>query len=78
MLLLRGPIDHIDITHSTIVTAAEHESDLKITTDTPYLGQTGELLGICCGDIGKNWPGNKDNTLYMHIYIFSMLPKAYV
>ena len=36
--------------------AAEHESDFILTTDTPYLALTGDLLGVFCEDIGENWP----------------------
>ena len=36
------------ILQSTAITAAEHESDLELTTDTPYLALTGELWGVCC------------------------------
>ena len=32
--LQRGPI-YCDFTHSAAVTAVEHESDLKLLTDTP-------------------------------------------
>ena len=38
------------------MTAVEHESYFKLTTDTPYLDQTGELRGIYCEEIGENWP----------------------
>ena len=37
------------------MTAAEHESDLKLSTDTPYLTLMGELWGACCEKIGENW-----------------------
>ena len=37
------------------MTAAEHESDFKLTTDTPYLALTGELWSVFCEDIGENW-----------------------
>ena len=33
------------------MTAADQESDLKLTTYTPYLALTGELWGICCEEI---------------------------
>ena len=35
------------------MTAAEHESDLKHTTDIPYFALTGELRSVCCEDIGE-------------------------
>ena len=37
------------------MTAAEHESDLKLTADTPYLALTGELWGVCYEDIGESY-----------------------
>ena len=41
--LWRGPIFH-DITYGTAMTVAEFRSDFKVTTDTPYLVLTGEVL----------------------------------
>ena len=35
---------------------AESESDINITTDTPYLAITGELCGVYCEALGENWP----------------------
>ena len=37
------------------MTAAESDSDFRITTDTPYLTLTGELWGVFCEDFGENW-----------------------
>ena len=34
---------------------AESESDITITTDTPWLDLTGELWGVYCEDFGENW-----------------------
>ena len=39
----------------TTMTAAERQSDLKLTTDIPYLALTGELWGVYCEDLGQNW-----------------------
>ena len=47
VLLYSGSIYH-DITYSTTITAAEHQSDFVLTEDTPYLTFTNELWGICC------------------------------
>ena len=47
------------------MTAAEHESDLKVTTDTPYLTRMGELLGVCCEEIGANWLHYNSTALYI-------------
>ena len=46
------------------MTAAEQKSDIKLTTDTPYLALTGELRGVCCEDLGKNWASFNGTTLY--------------
>ena len=35
--------------------AAEHKSDVKLTTDTPYLALTGKLCGVSCEHFGENW-----------------------
>ena len=37
------------------MTKTEHESDLKLTTDTTNLVLTGELWGVCCEEIVENW-----------------------
>ena len=34
---------------------AERESDIRITTDTPYLALMGELWGVYCEINGKKW-----------------------
>ena len=47
--------------------AAEHESDLKNTTDTPYLTLTGQLWGVCYEDIGENWLLYNGTALYFSI-----------
>ena len=39
--------------------AAERKSDLKLTTDTPYLALAAELWGVFCEDSGENWPRYK-------------------
>ena len=36
------------------MTGAKHESDFKITKDTPYLTLMGELWGVCCEDFAEN------------------------
>ena len=46
------------------MTAAEHGSDLKLKTDTPYPALTGEPRDVCCEDIGENWPLYNGTTLY--------------
>ena len=60
----RGPIYH-DFTHSTVLTAAEHKSELKLTTDTPYLVLRGELWVVCWEEIGENWPSYSCTTLVL-------------
>ena len=37
-----------DIIYNTTITVAESESDIRITTDTPYLTLTGELSSVYC------------------------------
>ena len=46
------------------MTGGELESDLKFTTDIPYVALTGELCGVCCEDLGENWPHYNDTALY--------------
>ena len=55
--------------------AAEHESDLKHTIDTPYLALTGKLWVVCCEG---NWPCYNGTTLYFgsHDQVLHPLPKA--
>ena len=53
-----------DITYDTAITVAESESDIKITTVTPYLALTGELCGVYCEDFGENWPRYNGTALY--------------
>ena len=43
----------------------ESESDIKITTDIPYLALTGELYGVCCEDFGENQPHYNSTTVYL-------------
>ena len=45
------------------MTAAEHESDLKLTTYTPYLAPTGGIWGVYCEEIGENWPHYNSTAL---------------
>ena len=45
----------------------ERESDIRITTDTPYLALTGELWGVFCEDFGENWPRYNGIALYTDI-----------
>ena len=52
--LLCGQVFH-HITIGTAKTAAEHKSDFKLTTDTPYLALTDELWDVICEDSGENW-----------------------
>ena len=46
------------------MTVGEFISDFKLTIDTPHLTLTGELWGICCKDIGENWPHYNYTALY--------------
>ena len=62
--LQRGRI-YDDITQGAAMTVAENESDFNITRDTPYLTLTRELWGVCCDDLGANWPRYNGTALYM-------------
>ena len=53
-----------DITHGTVITAAESEWYFRITTGTPYLTLMGELWGVYCEDFGENWPHCNATALY--------------
>ena len=55
MPLKRGPIYH-DITSDTAMTATEHESDFKLTTDIPYHAIKGELWGVYYDNFKENLP----------------------
>ena len=48
-----------------MITVAESESDVRITTNTPYLALTGELWGVCCEDFGENWRRYNGTALYL-------------
>ena len=47
--LLHGLIYH-DITYDSVIIAAESESNIRITTDIPYLALKGELWCVYCED----------------------------
>ena len=49
---------------------AESVSDLRITTDTPYLSLMSELWGVYCEDFGENWPRYNGIQLYITQYPF--------
>ena len=42
---------------------AENESDIRITTETPYLALAGELWGVFCEDFGEKWLRYNDIAL---------------
>ena len=50
-----GLIYH-DIAYDIAITVAESESDIRITTDTPYLALMGKLWTVYCEGVGDNWP----------------------
>ena len=58
-----GPVYH-GITYDTAITVAESESDLRITTDTPYPALRGELWGVYCEDFQENCPRYNGIALY--------------
>ena len=47
-------------------TDAEHKSGFVFTEDTPYLALMGELWGVCCENLGKNWPLLRYCTVIAH------------
>ena len=56
-----------DITYGTAITAAEIESDFRITTDTPYLALTGELWGVFCKDFREYSPRYNGTTVLQYL-----------
>ena len=34
---------------------ADHKSEVRLTTDNPYLTLTGELWDVYCENIGEDW-----------------------
>ena len=46
------------------MTATEHKSYFKLTTDTPYLSLTGELWGVYYDNFKENWPRYNGTALY--------------
>ena len=56
-----------DTTIGTVVTTTELKSNFNITTNTPHLTLMGELWGVICEDLGKNWPHQDGAALYVHI-----------
>ena len=51
---------------------AKSESDIRITTDTPYLALTGELWGVYCEDLGENWSRYNGTALYYAVPVWSV------
>ena len=43
---------------------AESDSDIRITTDTPYLALTGDLWGVYFEELGGNGPRFNGTALY--------------
>ena len=43
---LQHDLIYYDITYDTAKTVAESESDIRITTDTPFLALMGQLWGV--------------------------------
>ena len=58
------------------MTTADHTSDLKLTTDTPYLILTGELYGVFCEDFWENWPHYNSTALFFFVFL-ECLSKIY-
>ena len=47
------------------MTATEHKSDFKLTTDIPHLALMGELWGVCYEDFYENLPLYNGIALYI-------------
>ena len=69
--IITGPI-YQNMTYGTTITVAESESDIIITTVTPYLALSGELWGIYCEDFGENWPHYNSTPLYYVMIYWTM------
>ena len=50
--------------YGTAMTAIERKSDLKLTTDTPYLALTGKLWGVYYVNF-EDWPRYNGTALYL-------------
>ena len=46
-------------------TEAEYQSGAGSTKDTPYLALTGDLWGVFCEYLWKNWPRYNGTALYV-------------
>ena len=62
--LKHGLIYH-GITYDTAIGVPENESDIRITTDTPYFTLTGKLWGVYYENFGENWPRFNGTALYL-------------
>ena len=47
------------------MTAVELKSDFKLTTATPHVALMGELWGVCCDDVRKNYLRYNGKSLYL-------------
>ena len=52
---------------------AESESDIRITTDTPYLAPMGELWGVYCEHFGETWPHYNGTVLYLGRFVICIM-----
>ena len=46
------------------MTETEHESEVILMKDTPYLALTGKLWGVFCEDLGENQPCYNGTAVY--------------
>ena len=69
--LLHGLIYH-DITYNSVIKMAESESNIRITTDIPYLALTGEPWCVYCEDF------NKSTALYSDRHSFGSRTAIYL
>ena len=56
-----------DIAYDTAIAVAENASDIRITTDIPYLALTGELGCVYCEDLWENRTRFNGTALYLNI-----------
>ena len=66
----------ITILH-TVTTATDRKSGFKLTTDTPYLGLTGEIWDVQCENFEENWLRYYGTTLWYAEHYFAALGAKY-
>ena len=52
--------------------SAQPKTDIELTKDTPYLGLTGEIWGVCCENFREVWSRDNDITLCVQLRYYHM------